>query len=149
MRAVVQRVTRACVEVDGAAVAEIGGGLLLLVGVQKGDGEADAAWLAQKCAQLRVFEDSGGKMNLSLLDTGLAALAVSQFTLLGDARKGRRPGFDSAMEPAAAEKLMARFTDALRATGVPVQEGVFRTHMKVSLLNDGPVTILLDSRKLF
>ena len=149
MRAVVQRVSAASVDVDGERVAAIGPGLLILLGAEKRDGDADAASLARKVAELRIFEDDAGKMNRSLLDTGGAALAVSQFTLLGDARKGRRPSFDAAMEPVGAERLVGLFVESLRGAGVPVQTGVFRAMMRVSLVNDGPVTILLDSKKAF
>lgn len=149
MRAVVQRVSSASVDVDGVRVSAIGAGVLVLVGAERGDTDADADYLAHKVADLRIFGDAAGKMNLSLLDKGYAALAVSQFTLLGDARKGRRPSFDSAMEPVEAARLMGRFTESLRASGASVVEGVFRAHMRVALVNDGPVTILLDSKKAF
>jgi len=149
MRAVVQRVDSASVEIEGMIHAKIGRGLLILVGVEKNDTEKDADYLAEKCAFLRIFEDDSGSMNLSALDMKLEALVVSQFTILGDARKGRRPGFDSAMEPSMAETLVERFYSSLGGTGARTCKGVFRTHMKVALVNDGPVTILLDSRKLF
>jgi D-tyrosyl-tRNA(Tyr) deacylase len=149
VRVVVQRVKSASVESGGRRVAEIGPGLLILVGAQKGDTAADAAYLADKCANLRVFEDASGKMNLSILDTGGEALVVSQFTLLGDVRKGRRPAFDAAMEPAGAEALLGAFAEGLMKAGVSTSEGLFRAFMQVSLVNDGPVTILLDSKKAF
>ncbi|MBI5525110.1 MAG: D-tyrosyl-tRNA(Tyr) deacylase [Deltaproteobacteria bacterium] len=149
MRAVLQRVKSAAVEVEGRRVAAIGPGLLILVGCAKGDTDADAGYLAAKCAVLRIFEDAAGKMNLSVLDKGLEALVVSQFTLYGDARKGRRPSFDDAMEPVSAEKLVNGFVLALQRLGVTATQGVFGAFMQVSLVNDGPVTILLDSKKAF
>ncbi len=145
MRAVLQRVTSASVRVDGQAVSAIGRGLLVLVGVAQGDGEPEARWMAEKTANLRIFEDDGGKMNLSVLEAGGEVLAVSQFTLLADARKGRRPGFSQAAAPKAAEAIYLRFAELLREQGCPVKQGVFRAHMEVSLVNDGPVTIVLDS----
>lgn len=145
MRIVVQRVRAASVEVGGAAVAATGPGLLILVGVGRGDGEGDAAWLAEKVAHLRVFEDAGGKMNLSILDVGGEALVVSQFTLYGDCRRGRRPGFDAAARPEQGEALYARFVDLLRGRGVPVQTGRFGAAMLVRIENDGPVTLLVES----
>jgi D-tyrosyl-tRNA(Tyr) deacylase len=148
MRAVVQRVSRASVTVEGAVVGEIGAGLLVLLGITHGDGEAEAALLAKKIAGLRVFEDNGGKMNLALADVGGAVLAVSQFTLYGDVRKGRRPSFTGAARPEQAEPLYHRFCQALAAEGVPVAEGVFQAHMAVSLVNDGPVTLWLDTAEL-
>ncbi|RMH36441.1 MAG: D-tyrosyl-tRNA(Tyr) deacylase [Deltaproteobacteria bacterium] len=150
MRAVVQRVSRAKVTVDGDVVGEIGPGLCVLVGAGAGDTGADADYIANKVAHLRVFEDAGGKMNRSVVDTGGGVLVVSQFTLYGDARKGRRPTFTAALEPVAAEALCARVVDALRAAGVArVETGRFRATMDVDLVNAGPVTILLDSRKAF
>jgi len=149
MRAVVQRVTEANVEVAGEQVASIGRGFLVLLGVQEGDTEEDADYIAQKVADLRVFEDAAGKMNLSLADVAGAVLAVSQFTLLADCRKGRRPSFVQAARPEHAEELFLRFVEQVRSRGVPVQTGRFREHMHVRLLNDGPVTLLLDSRKQF
>jgi D-tyrosyl-tRNA(Tyr) deacylase len=149
MRAVVQRVTRAAVRVDGAVVGDIGRGLLVLVGVARGDGEADARALADKVTALRIFEDEAGKMNLALGAAGGALLAVSQFTLLGDARKGNRPGFTDAAPPEEANALYEAFCAAAAAAGVRVAKGVFRAHMEVELVNDGPVTILLDTRKAF
>ncbi len=144
MRAVVQRVSRASVRVDGKTVGEIGQGVVVLVGVTHGDGREQADWLAEKIAGLRIFEDAGGKMNLGLTDVGGAALVVSQFTLYADARKGRRPGFTDAAPPEVAEPLVDYFAQALRAQGVPVETGVFRAHMLVEIHNDGPVTILLE-----
>ena len=149
MRAVVQRVTEASVSVDSAEKGRIGRGFMVLVGISSDDNEADAEYLADKVAKLRVFEDSEGKMNLSLLDVGGEVLAVSQFTLYGDARKGNRPGFTSAAPPDKAEALYRQFVDVLKTRGLKIEEGVFRAHMKVHLVNDGPVTILLDSKKLF
>ena len=145
MRAVVQRVTRASVSVAGEVVGAIGPGLCVLVGVGKDDAEADAGALADKVTGLRVFSDDAGKMNRSLLDVGGALLAVSQFTLYGDVRKGRRPSFGEAMEPEAANRLFERFVAACRARGVAVETGRFRAHMLVDLANDGPVTILIDT----
>jgi D-tyrosyl-tRNA(Tyr) deacylase len=144
MRAVLQRVKHASVTVEGRAVAAIERGFLILVGVRAGDTEDAAAWLAQKVATLRVFEDAEGKFNLGLTDVGGAALVVSQFTLYADARKGRRPSFTEAAPPEIAEPLIARFADLLRAEGIPVQTGVFGAHMMVEIHNDGPVTILLE-----
>jgi D-tyrosyl-tRNA(Tyr) deacylase len=149
MRAVVQRVSEASVVVDGAVVGAIGPGLCVLVGVAQGDSAEDAEWLAAKVVELRVFEDEQGKMNRSLLDTGGALLAISQFTLLGDARQGRRPGYSSAAAPEEAQPLYARFCALARERGVTVAEGVFRATMTVRIVNEGPVTLLLDSKKLF
>ena len=149
MRAVVQRVSEARVEVDGQVVGAIDRGFLVLLGVAQGDTAADAAYLAEKTAGLRVFEDAAGKMNLALNDVGGAVLAVSQFTLLGDCRKGRRPGFTDAAAPELADRLYNDYVAALRATGLSVATGVFRAEMRVFLVNDGPVTLLLDSRKAF
>lgn len=145
MRVVIQRVSRAAVTVAGEAVASIGRGLLLLVGVADGDGETEAARLALKCAEMRIFTDDEGKFNLSLLDVGGEALVVSQFTLLADTRRGRRPSFVGAAAPEAAEPLVERFVEELRAAGVPTQTGRFGAKMSVELTNEGPVTILLDS----
>lgn len=145
MRAVLQRVSRAAVRVEGRTVGQIGHGLLVLLGVGQGDGEQDARWLAEKVAHLRIFSDDQGKMNRSVLDVGGAALVVSQFTLYGDARKGRRPDFFRAAPPDVAYALYQRFCDLLRAQGVPVATGQFQAHMEVELVNDGPVTILLES----
>jgi D-tyrosyl-tRNA(Tyr) deacylase len=149
MRAVIQRVNAARVEVGGTVVGAIGRGFLVLLGVARGDTAADAAYLAEKTAGLRVFEDEAGKMNLALSEVGGAVLAVSQFTLLGDCRKGRRPGFTDAAPPELADPLYHDYVAALRATGLTVATGVFRAEMQVHLVNDGPVTLLLDSRKAF
>jgi D-aminoacyl-tRNA deacylase len=150
MRAVVQRVTRASVEVEGRIVGEIAEGLLVFVGVGRDDtpGAAAAAVLADKVANLRIFPDSEGKANLSLLDTGGAALVISQFTLYADCRRGRRPSFSSAADPAPAEALVEEFRLALERLGIPTATGRFGAHMTVSLVNDGPYTILLDSEAL-
>lgn len=145
MRAVVQRVLEASVTVEGQRVSEIGPGLLVLLGVGKGDSEADVAWMAEKLATLRIFEDTAGKMNLSLEDTSRQLIVVSQFTLYGDARKGRRPSFIDAMEPVGAKALYERVCEALRQRGLTVGTGVFAADMKVALVNDGPVTLLLES----
>ncbi len=145
MRAVVQRVRRAWVMVDETRVAEIGRGLLVLLGVAKGDGEEQARWLAEKIAQLRVFEDDAGKMNRSLLEMGGEALIVSQFTLYGDARKGRRPSFDQAADPEKARALYEKFIDNLATLGIQTSQGMFQAKMLVSLENDGPVTLILES----
>ena len=149
MRAVVQRVSQARVTVEGRVTGEIETGLLVLLGVGEGDDESDAAYLAEKTAGLRIFEDCAGRMNLSLTEIGGAALVVSQFTLFGDVRRGRRPSFDAAAPPALAERLYQQYTERLRATGIRVETGVFQAMMKVELANEGPVTILLDSKKLF
>lgn len=149
MRAVLQRVIRASVEVEGVEVGRIGPGWLVLLGVARGDVDDDADRLAGKVATLRAFEDEAGKMNLAVADVAGSVLVVSQFTLLGDCRKGRRPGFDQAAEPAEAERLYLRFVEALVALGVPVATGTFRASMNVELVNQGPVTFLLDSRKAF
>jgi D-tyrosyl-tRNA(Tyr) deacylase len=148
MRAVLQRVSRASVTVDGQTVAAIGQGFLVLLGITHGDGEAEAALLARKIAGLRVFEDAAGKMNLSLADVGGAALVVSQFTLYADIRKGRRPSFTDAAAPDVAEPLYRRFCELLQQEGVSVAQGIFQAHMAVSLVNDGPVTLWLDSAEL-
>ena len=145
MRIVVQRVSRASVSVDGETVASIGRGLLLLVGAADGDSEEEAVRLARKCAELRIFSDADGKFNLSLLDVGGEALVVSQFTLLADTRRGRRPSFVGAAPPEVAEPLVAAFAQAMREAGVPVQTGCFGAKMSVELVNEGPVTIVLDS----
>jgi D-tyrosyl-tRNA(Tyr) deacylase len=144
VRALLQRVREASVTVDGRTVGSIGPGLLVLLGVGRGDGEAEAVAIADRVAGLRIFEDPGGKMNLSLLDTHRAALVVSQFTLYADTRKGRRPSFIDAAPPDEARHLYARACEALRALGVHVEEGVFAAEMQVALTNDGPVTILLE-----
>jgi D-tyrosyl-tRNA(Tyr) deacylase len=145
MRAVLQRVTRARVLVEGKVAGEIGAGLLVLLGVGKEDTPATAAHLAEKTAQLRIFNDVQGKMNISLIESGGAALVVSQFTLYGDVNKGRRPAFGHAAPPAEAKQLYEEYVRCLQAAGVRVETGVFQAHMEVELVNDGPVTILLDS----
>lgn len=149
MRAVVQRVTRACCRVEGRTAGEIGPGLVVLLGVGRNDTERDAAYLAEKTATLRIFPDEQGKMNRSVLDVGGAALVVSQFTLYGDARGQRRPSFVQAAPPDVGKQLYEEYVRSLAALGVPVQTGVFQAQMQVELINDGPVTILLDSEKLF
>jgi D-tyrosyl-tRNA(Tyr) deacylase len=149
VRAVLQRVTRARVVVDGAVSGEIGPGLLVLLGVGKNDADAAAQYLAEKTARLRIFDDAEGRMNRSLLDVGGAALVVSQFTLYGDARGQRRPSFIAAAPPGEGKRLYEAYVEALRALGVRVETGVFQARMSVELANDGPVTILLDSEKLF
>jgi len=145
MKAVVQRVLEASVTVNGERVSQVGPGLLVLLGVGKGDTEADVTWMAEKLATLRIFEDAAGKMNLSLEDTSRQLIVVSQFTLYGDARKGRRPSFTDAMEPEGAKALYERVCDTLRARGLTVGTGIFAADMKVALVNDGPVTLLLES----
>jgi len=149
MRAVLQRVSRARVTVDGKVTGEIGAGLMILLGVGKQDSSAVAASLAEKVTNLRIFEDPQQKMNLSLLDAKGAALVVSQFTLYGDARGQRRPSFISAAPPELARQLYEEFCEALRRLGVTVATGVFQAMMSVELVNEGPVTILLDSEKTF
>jgi D-tyrosyl-tRNA(Tyr) deacylase len=145
---VVQRVSEASVTVEGRVVGEIGRGFLVLLGVTHGDGEEEARVLARKIAHLRVFEDDAGKMNLALADVGGSVLVVSQFTLYGDTRRGRRPGFTDAAPPDVAEPLVARFAGLLREEGVPVAEGQFQAHMQVRLCNDGPVTLILDTAEM-
>lgn len=145
MRACIQRVSRARVTVAGEVCAEIGRGFLVLLGVAGGDTEEDARFLAGKIAGLRVFEDEGGKMNLALADVGGAMLVVSQFTLLGDCRKGRRPSFTAAAPPDEAQRLYHVFCDTVAAQGIEVTTGRFREHMEVELLNDGPVTLVVES----
>lgn len=149
MRAVIQRVSCAKVTVNGDATGEIGTGLLVLLGVGTEDTRADADYLAEKAIGLRVFEDSGGKMNLAVADVGGAVLAVSQFTLYGDVRRGKRPSFDAAAPPQHARELYEYFVGKIRATGLRCETGRFQEMMQVELVNDGPVTIMLDSRKLF
>ena len=149
MRAVIQRVEKASVSVEGEIRGQIGAGFLVLIGVEEGDGDADFRYIAEKVPNLRVFEDEQGKMNRSLLDVGGELLAVSQFTLLGDARGGRRPSFIAAARPETADPMYERLVADWRARGIRVETGVFGAHMKVSLVNDGPVTILLDSRRRF
>src|SRR5579859_5919862 len=148
MRAVIQRVSQARVKVEGSVLGEIGPGLLVLLGVAKPDTAADAEFLAEKILNLRVFPDQAGKMNRSLLDTGGALLVVSQFTLYGDCRKGRRPSFDAAAPAEQARALYEHFVEAARATGIRVETGVFQSHMAVSLVNDGPVTFVIDTAAL-
>jgi len=149
MRAVVQRVSRARVVVEGRVTGEVDAGLVVLVGVGRGDSAESAAYLAEKVVHLRIFDDDQGKMNRSLVDIGGAALVVSQFTLYGDARGQRRPSFIQAASPEEGKRLYEEFVRALRALGVRVETGVFQARMEVELTNDGPVTILLDSDKLF
>ena len=149
VRAVVQRASEASVRVDGEVVGRIGPGLVVLLGVGREDAERDADYLADKICGLRVFEDQDGKMNLGLADVGGSLLVVSQFTLLGDCRKGRRPSFVRAMAPEPAAALVERFVQRARAQVDHVKTGQFRAHMHVSLTNDGPVTLLLDSKKAF
>lgn len=149
MRIVLQRVTHASVTVDGRVIGEVGRGLVVLVAVGREDSSATAVSMAEKIVNLRIFNDDQGKMNRSLLDTGGAILAVSQFTLYADARGGRRPSFVLAAPPELGKKLYEEFVAALRALGLRVETGVFQAHMSIDLVNDGPVTILLDSSKLF
>ncbi len=149
MRAVVQRVRRARVTVDGAVTGAIDGGLLVLVGAAAEDTAADADALAKKVAGLRIFRDADDKMNLDVAQAGGAVLAVSQFTLLGDCRKGRRPSFQSAAHPAVARPLFDRYVQATRALGLRCETGIFGAMMDVELLNDGPVTLLVDTTRLF
>ena len=148
MRAVVQRVSSARVEVDGEVTGAIGRGLLVLLGVGQGDTNRQAAWLAEKIGGLRIFEDDAGKMNLSVQDIGGSVLVVSQFTLYADCRKGRRPSFTEAAPPDVADRLYQVFVSHLRALGVPLETGVFQAHMDVHLVNEGPVTILLDADRV-
>lgn len=149
MRAVIQRVSEASVTVDGQVVGSIGQGFLVLLGVATDDKQEDASWIASKIASLRVFEGSDGKMNLDLAEVGGAVLLVSQFTLHGDCRKGRRPSFVEAARPENANALYQSVAAELRSLNLPVETGTFQAHMDVRLLNDGPVTLLLDSRKTF
>ena len=149
MRAVIQRVSEASVTVDQQTVGAIGQGLMVLLGVAQGDTSQEAKALAEKTAGLRIFEDDAGKMNRSVEEIGGSLLVVSQFTLLGDCRKGRRPGFTDAAPPELADQLYEEYVAALRSRGVNVATGVFRADMQVALVNDGPVTMLLDSRKQF
>jgi len=149
MRAVVQRVSRASVEVNGELTGEIGKGLLVLLGVAQDDSEVDADYLAGKIAGLRIFEDDAGKMNLNVAEIGGAVLAVSQFTLFGDVRRGKRPSFDAAARPEQAKALYEYFVERIRASGLCCETGRFQEMMAVEMVNDGPVTILLDSKKTF
>jgi len=149
MRAVIQRVTESSVTVDGEITGEIKTGLLVLLGVEKGDSDADLDYIFNKTVGLRIFEDDAEKMNLSVADIGGEVLVVSQFTLLGDVRRGKRPGFSAAADPPIAEQLYEQLVSRIRESGLTVATGRFGADMKVRLLNDGPVTILLDSRKGF
>jgi len=149
VRAVVQRVSRGVVTVGEETVGEIGHGFVVLLGVGREDTPDDAAYLAEKIANLRVFADENGKLNRSVLENGGSVLVVSQFTLFGDCRKGRRPGFSAAAPPERAVELYAEFVRRLAALGVPTAQGRFQEHMEVLIVNDGPVTLILDSRKLF
>lgn len=149
MRAVVQRVTEGSVTVEGKVTGEIEKGLVVLLGVEEGDGEKDAKYMADKITGLRIFEDEEGKMNLSLREVGGKILAVSQFTLLGDARKGKRPSFTKAAAPEEANRLYRHFVNLVKQEGIQTEEGIFQADMLVKIYNDGPVTILLDSNKLF
>ena len=149
MRAVIQRVKGSSVAIDGQTVGQCGHGLMVLIGVEAGDTEKDMAYIADKVPNLRIFEDDNGKMNLSLMDMGGQILAISQFTLLGDARGGRRPSFIAAARPDTAVPLYEALVEKWRGLGIHVETGVFGADMQVSLVNDGPVTILLDSHKLF
>ena len=149
MRAVVQRVSRARVTVNRDVTGQVGKGLLVLLGVARGDVEADAVYLADKISGLRIFEDDDGKMNRSVAEAGGAILVVSQFTLYGDARRGKRPSFDDAAPPETARRLYEFFVEQIRASGLACETGRFQEMMQVELVNEGPVTILLDSKKLF
>jgi len=147
MRALLQRVTRASVVVEGSVVGEVGAGLLILLGVARPDTAADAALLVNKIVNLRIFPDADGKMNRSMLETGGSLLVVSQFTLYGDCRKGRRPGFDAAAPAAQARALYESFVEIARRSGLRVETGVFQAHMEVALVNDGPVTLMLETKE--
>lgn len=149
MRAVVQRVSQSKVEVDGEVLGEINNGLMVFLGVEEGDTEQDMVYLAGKIVGLRIFEDPAGKMNLGVKEIGGSLLVVSQFTLLGDVRKGKRPSFVQAADPQTGNRLYEQFVEWIRKDGLPVETGKFRAMMNVSLVNEGPVTILLDSRKRF
>lgn len=140
---VLQRVLKSSVSVDGRVVGQVGRGLLVLAAVERGDGEVQAEWCARKVAEIRLFPDAEGKMNLSVREVGGSVLAVSQFTLVGDIKKGTRPSFSSAAPPDEAKALFDRFVAAMRASGLPVETGVFQAHMEVSLVNDGPVTLVV------
>jgi D-aminoacyl-tRNA deacylase len=148
MRAVIQRVTEARVEVDGRDVSRIGAGFLILLGVEKNDTEAHASHLARKTAALRIFDDDEGRLNRNVIDAGGSVLVVSQFTLYGDCRRGNRPSYDRAARPEAALHLYEYFVGQLRETGLPVETGTFRASMKVHLINDGPVTLIVDSDRI-
>ena len=147
MKAVIQRVSEACVVVDGARIGEIGIGTVVLLAVENGDGEKDADWLAKKIAELRMFSDADDKMNLSLKDVGGSILAISQFTLAGNCTKGRRPSFVAAAPPDEGKRLYEYFVGKTAETGIPVATGIFQADMKVSLVNNGPVTFILESPK--
>jgi len=147
MRAVIQRVASAEVTVDGRSTGKIGKGLLVFVGVGKGDGEADISYLSSKIPDLRIFEDHSGKFNLSLKDVGGELLIVSQFTLFGDCRRGRRPSFSDAEDPGVAKVLYEQLVERMKRQGIPVHTGEFQADMEVHLVNDGPVTLLLDSKQ--
>jgi D-aminoacyl-tRNA deacylase len=149
MRAVVQRIKKAGVRIDGVLKGSIDKGLLVYVGIEKGDSPADAHYLSSKLRTLRIFEDNAGKMNLDIIETGGSVLVISQFTLAGDARKGRRTSFERAEAPQMAKELYEKFIKCLTEAGVAVREGEFQAHMEVESVNDGPVTILLDSKKVF
>jgi D-tyrosyl-tRNA(Tyr) deacylase len=149
MRAVVQRVKNAQVRVDGEIVGQVGEGLLVYLGVGKDDGESDAVFIADKIVNLRIFADSNDKMNLSVKDAAGQVLIVSNFTLFGDCRKGRRPGFDMAAEPAQAERLYEKVVELVKAEGLEVQKGVFAAYMDVTASNDGPINFLIDSKRQF
>jgi len=149
MRAVIQRVIEAKVEVEGKIIGQIGPGLLVYLGVGREDAEADAQFMAEKLANLRIFSDDAGKMNRSVIDIGGGVLLISNFTLHGDCRKGRRPSFDAAGEPGLAEGLYEKVAQLIAQQGVPVEKGSFGAHMHVTSVNDGPVTFLLDSSRLF
>jgi len=147
VKAVVQRIRRASVRVDGKTVGSAGRGILILVGVQNGDAGTDSKWLSEKCLHVRIFENDDGRFDRSVLDVRGDILAVSQFTLLGSCSSGRRPDFTEAARPDQAEPLFGRFVDSLRESGLPVATGIFRARMDVELVNDGPVTVILDSRE--
>ena len=149
MRAVIQKVKNANVKVDGDTVGEIQKGFLIFLGIEAGDTQSDLAYIVGKISKIRIFEDADDKMNLSIKDVGGEVLSISQFTLLGDARKGNRPSFTGAEKPDKAKEIYLKFNEELRKEGIKVAEGIFQADMEVSLVNDGPVTILLDSRKLF
>lgn len=146
MIALLQRVNKASVEVGGETISEIGKGILIFLGIDKKDSKKDVEYLADKVVNLRIFEDNNSKMNLSIKDVGGEIMVVSEFTLAGDCKKGNRPSFDKAMPPEEAEKLYRDFIDSLRSKGIPVKEGIFRSFMHVSLINEGPVTFILNTR---